>query len=107
MLMKPFFFCRALDGGWYEMTCTLNIDADILKDPVAYKYVVYSPKMENEDDCYEYLHGYGGIVNRCLKIPPSKFAKAYGGKLIHVFCNKISAPLKLPVPSYFRYLSPV
>ena len=69
------------------MTCTLNIDAEILKHPVAYKYVVYSPKKENEDDCYEYLHGYGGNPNRCLKIPQNKLSKVYGGKcmfLLHV-----------------------
>lgn len=50
------------------MTCTLSIDADILKHPVAYKYVVYSPKRK-DDDCYEYLHGYSGNPNRCLIIP--------------------------------------
>ena len=79
--------CRAIGDGWYEMTCTLSIDAEILKHPVAYKYVVYSPKMENKDDCYEYLHGYGGNPNRCLRIPKSKLSKTYGGNcvfLLHV-----------------------
>ena len=53
------------------MTCTLNIDANILKSPKGYKYVVYSPKMVQEDDCFEYLHTYSGYytdLNRCLRI---------------------------------------
>ena len=79
LMLSCFLLCRAIDDGWYEMTCTLNIDADILKNPVPYKYVVYSPKMENKDDCYEYLHGYGWNPNRCLRIPQNKFSKAYGG----------------------------
>ena len=88
-----FLLCRAIGDGWYEMTCTLSIDADILKSPVPYKYVVYSPKKENEDDCYEYLHGYGWDPNRCLRIPQNKLSKAYGGtKLIDAcllgLCNE-------------------
>ena len=53
------------------MTCTLNIAREILGRPWGYKYVVYSPKMTKEDDCYEYLHsfaGYGCDPNRCLLI---------------------------------------
>jgi len=50
------------------MTCTLQIDAVVLQHPIPYKYVIYSPKMEHEDDCYEYLHGYKSNPNRCLEI---------------------------------------
>ena len=89
LMLHCFLHCRAIgDGwnGWYEMTCTLDIDAEILKHPVAYKYIVYSPKMEKEDDCYEYLHGYWGIANRCLRIPQNKFSKVYGGKCMPLLC---------------------
>ena len=60
--------------GVVEMTCTLNIDANLISDIRGYKYVVYSPKMMYEDDCYEYLHTFSGKYyyytdpNRCLKI---------------------------------------
>jgi len=82
-------YSRNIDEIWFEMTCTLNIDADNLKHPVAYKYIVCSPKMEKEDDCYEYLHGYDGNPNRCMRIPQNKFPK-YGGMSVclYVLCNK-------------------
>ena len=57
------------------MTCTLNIAVDLLGRPWGYKYVVYSPKMTKEDDCYEYLHSFAGYSyyyyndpNRCLMV---------------------------------------
>ena len=70
---------RDYGSGWCEMTCTLQIDAAILKNPIPYKYVIYSPKMEHPDDCYEYFHAYSGNPNRCLQIAPSKYQQAYGG----------------------------
>jgi len=95
------------------MTCTLSIDADILKHPVAYKYIVCSPKMEKEDDCYEFLHGYGGILNRCLRIPQNRFSKLYGGMSICLylhdclFCVRKLSSSSLLSLVFFRYLSPV
>ena len=66
---------RTLGDGYCEMTSTLNIDAEILKwsysSSLHYKYTVFSPKVEKDHDCYEYLHDYSGIANRCLRIPTS------------------------------------
>ena len=59
------------------MTCTLKIAVDILTTPMGYKYVVYSPKMAHENDCFEYLHSFVGKTphyrnpNRCLIINPA------------------------------------
>ena len=55
------------------MTCTLNIAREALDRSRGYKYVVYSPKMTNQDDCYEYLHSFAGYLsysdpNRCLMV---------------------------------------
>ena len=48
------------DGNMCEMTCTLQIDANVLKKPLIYKYVIFSPKMVHKDDCYEFLHSFAG-----------------------------------------------
>ena len=63
-------FSRELEDGLCEMTCTLNIAADLLDEPRGYKYVVYSPKMTNKDDCYEYLHSFASYnnPNRCFMV---------------------------------------
>ena len=64
--------------GISEMACTFeNFDVELLKHPLAYKYVVHSPKAKKDDDCYEYLHAHASTwpnreYNRCLKIPPEK-----------------------------------
>ena len=57
------------------MVCTFeNLDVEILKFPVPYKYVVYSSKAKKDDDRYEYLHAHAsawrGNFNRCLFIKP-------------------------------------
>ena len=68
------FLCRILDEGVCEMRCTLNIDANVLRVSRGYKYVVYSPIMVVQNDCFEYLHSFAGRTsryrnpNRCLKI---------------------------------------
>lgn len=61
------------------MSCTFKtFDVEILKYPLPYKYVVFSPKTKRGDNnCYEYLHAhavkplYGNEYdfNRCLHIP--------------------------------------
>ena len=68
----------------FEMICTLKIDANILNEIRGYKYVVYSPKMVQEDDCYEYLHSFVSDwsyqnPNRCLKsnLPDSDLKSMY------------------------------
>ena len=70
---------RELEGGYYEMNCNLKISAEILKRPIPYKYVIYSPKTkQNRDDCYEYLHEHHSMdPNRLLRIP-IKYQQAYG-----------------------------
>lgn len=72
---------RYLNDDLCEMVCTLQIGAaQILKAPLAYKYVIFSPVMASEDDCYEYLHSLNEKVpsnpnlNRCLWI-----VEAHGG----------------------------
>ena len=60
---------RSVDGGFSEMACKLPIDANVLIVPLAYKYVIFSPKMTEKDDCYEFLHSYTkSNPNRCLLI---------------------------------------
>ena len=73
----------------YEMTCELSIDASLLErqQAIPYKYVIYSPRMVEDNDCWEYLHGVSGqgIVNRCLIIPTKEFKRSSsGGKTMHV-----------------------
>ena len=65
--------CRDYGEGVFEMMCKFqNFDVEILRMPLAYKYVIYSPKMKTSDDCYEYLHAhspsYWREYNRCLVI---------------------------------------
>ena len=57
--------------GMCEMTCTLNIRADLMSGTLAvpYKYFIASPGAKrDEDKCYEVLCGHRGTVNRCLKL---------------------------------------
>jgi ferredoxin len=58
-----------------------KFDIDLLKQnhPIGYKYIIYSPKVE-ESDCFEYLHAHHrrcGNVNRCLQICPTKLSEVY------------------------------
>ena len=65
---------RYLHDDLYEMTCTLQIDAQLLRESLAYKYVIFSPAAVTNDDCYEFLHFaanlkqpyYDPDPNRCL-----------------------------------------
>ena len=90
--VSPFSLtCRTLGDGYCEMTITLKIDAEILKYSFVlhYKYTVFSPKAEEDDDCYEYLHDYQGYTNRCLVIPVEKYSQIvhHGGSLSHcIYC---------------------
>ena len=56
-----------------EMTCTLAMETVVLKDPLPYKYVVFSPKVvkNHANYAYEYLYGHSknnGHNNRCLVV---------------------------------------
>ena len=71
------------DDDYQEMTCTLNIQAELLKNPLEYKYVIFSPKMTGKDDCYEFLHAFAGMwarnFNRCLSVDQKSLSLAVGG----------------------------
>ena len=77
LLYIHFFYRTPLVDGYCQMTTTLKIDAEILKSstPLHYKYTVFSPKVEKEDDWYEYLHDYPGMTNRFLIIPTDKYCQ--------------------------------
>ena len=57
------------------MQCTLNIGVEVIHygSPVAYKYVVYSPRRTaHKEHPYEFLHQspkISGHVNRTLRVP--------------------------------------
>ena len=56
-----------------EMTCTLSMDTEVFKDPLPYKYVIFSPKVMKRKvgHPFEYLHGHSknhGHNNRCLVV---------------------------------------
>ena len=74
---------RELEGGYYEVNCTLRISAELLKQSIPYKYVIHTPKTKrNRDDCYEYLHEHHSMnPNRLLRIP--KYQQEYGRKFVH------------------------
>ncbi len=73
---------RDLGSGFWEMTCTLPIDAKLLKDhaKIPYKYVIFSPKMKVASDCYEFLHAYRELnPNRFLTVASTKNEKDFPG----------------------------
>ena len=64
---------RKIDDIYCEMSCTFhNFDGKLLdlNAGIPYKYVIYSTKMVEEDDCFEFLHAHksDGNVNRCLML---------------------------------------
>ena len=70
-------FHRDIGDGLWEMTTTLSIQADLLKDTgsIPYKYVVLTDNIISE---FEFLHGApnkGHFVNRCLIIPTASFRR--------------------------------
>ena len=76
-----------------EMTCTLPMDVEILKDPLPYKYTVFSPKAVKNDATrsYEYLYGHSkkhdGFINRCLVVTDYeiKNGELYGYIYIYIY----------------------
>ena len=90
----------------FEMECTFeNFDVELLKLPVPYKYVVYSPKAKKDDDRYEYLHAHAsawhGDYNRCLFIRPED-RPSPGGSLVIISCCIVKHLFAL---AYFRRIS--
>ena len=88
------WFCRNLEDDMCEMVCTLTIDFEVLKAPLGYKYVIYSPKVTKCDECYEKLHSLvnwrSDDPNRCLWMTPQERHHAYGG--IHVKIPSQNSP---------------
>ena len=80
---------RPQDDGFCEIMCTLSIQAELLTKPLAYKYVVFAPKMKERDDCYEFLHSFSGYTypdpNRCLHINQNKYKEGFEGKFFYSF----------------------
>ena len=68
------------------MECTLVLDAELFKDPLVYKYVIYSPKVTKKSEYYEKLHPFIGWPvtdpNRCLVLSHEEQMCAYGGTYI-------------------------
>lgn len=64
------------------MTCTLQIQEELLTKHLEYKYVIFSPKVIGKDECYEFLHSFAGYQypdpNRYLHIDKTKCL--HGGK---------------------------
>ena len=89
--MRLHYCYRALQADEYEMICTLSIDADLLKEPLGYKYVVYSARMAKDTDCYEKLHPFNlnDDPNRCLRIPSNIHHRAYGGMIFLSLHNSL------------------
>ena len=82
-LMCLMHYFRELEEGLCEMTCTLNIAANLLCTPRGYKYVVYSPKMTNHHDCFEYLHSFAGSDNN--HDDPNRWLKVYIDGNLYLF----------------------
>ena len=74
---------RCSDDDYCEMECTLFLDADMLQNPLVYKYVIYSPKVTKEDEYYEKLHPFITLPltdpNRCLSLSAQERECASGG----------------------------
>lgn len=81
---------RNLEDDMHEMVCSLRIDADVLKHPLEYKYVIFSPKMTEDNECYEKLHYFQyDDPNRCLKMSPQALHSAYGGTCMYIYVCKL------------------
>lgn len=87
-----------------EMICTVPIKTAILKDPLPYKYLIFSPKVNVDAwyHCYEFLYGHSknhhGHNNRCLVIEHAELI-AGKGKLTIVLLVK----LLIAGESYLQY----
>lgn len=76
---------RDIKSGLAEITFQLTIDANILKKPVSYKYVIFSPKTKGDKDMpYELIPnaGYQRDPNRALCISNKKWEQCCGGELL-------------------------
>ena len=56
------------------------INSDLKTANLTYKYTVFSPKAETDDDCCEYLYDYGrsGNVSRCLQLSEKQYSPHEG-----------------------------
>jgi hypothetical protein len=94
---------RCNDEGYSEMECTLVLAAELFKDPLVYKYVIYSPKVTKESEYYEKLHPFiywpGTDPNRCLVLSHEEQMCAYGG-IFHQH-DYIVYPQEMKLPASF------
>ena len=86
LFIFPFF--RSQDD-YCEMTCTLSIQAELLMKPLQYKYVIFSPRMKEKNDCYEFLYSFADGENK----DPNRYLHIgdlyhHGGK-----CDKFKLPI--------------
>ena len=66
------FLCsyRATDEE-FVMKCDINIDSSLIKNPLPYKYYVYTKKTHTFENLDYIISSYSSIhVNRCLIVPP-------------------------------------
>ena len=70
------------ENGLSERSCKFLIDKDLLQKFIPYKYVVHSPKAQDDKDRYERIQGYYPNPNRCLKVDLTmmKRLRGYKGK---------------------------
>ena len=83
------------------------MDVEILKDPLPYKYTVFSPKAVKKDATrsYEYLYGHSkkhvGFINRCLVVTDYeiKNGELYG----YIFIFNLMDTITCVGGSYVQY----
>jgi hypothetical protein len=97
--------CRDYGDGVVEMSCTFEtFDVEILKTPLPYKYVIYSPKVKKPEENYEYLHAHSSWrsvdLNRCLVIPAEHRQYTTGITITEDYAkgNRLGSPNTSPKP---------
>ena len=93
-----------LGMGMCEMTCTLNIRADLISGTlfVPYKYYIVSPGAKRDQDkCFEVLCSHRGtITNRCLKLEKDV---CKGMCLLHINTTWLFIIYVISIPVYHKF----
>ena len=100
--VKFLLTCRSKEDGSCEMICGLNIARDLLKAPIEYKYVIFSPKMKTEQDCYEFLHSFSKMLqnsNRCISITGAQGYESFEGTYYIVLYHTCHSPKSISLDS--------
>ena len=61
-------YIRATEEGMLVMSCTLNLKVEVVKKPLAYKYVVIIKNELFHENLDSSLDNHKGFINRCLII---------------------------------------